>query len=70
MSITLKIVELVDKLNLTHYFIEDNNRVHLSFTEFDPQKIEIILNKVVRIKGKAYNPNEFELNCIRELENI
>lgn len=70
MSITLKVIELVDKLKLTHYFIEENNRVHLSFTEFDPQKVEKVLNKLVPIKGEQYNPNEFELNCIRELENV
>lgn len=70
MSITLKVIELVDKLNLTHYFIEDNNKVHLSFTEFDPQKVEAVINKVIPSKGKQYNPNEFELNCIRELENV
>lgn len=70
MSITTKMVELVDKLRLNHFFIEENNRVHLKFTEFNPQKLEGLLDSLIKIKGKSYDPNEFELNCIRELEKI
>lgn len=70
MSITLKMVELVDKLRLTQLFIEENNRVHLKFTEFNPQKLEVLLDTFIKTRGKEYNPDEFELNCIRELENV
>tara|TARA_B100001971_G_C18268008_1_gene596124 strand:+ start:56902 stop:57114 length:213 start_codon:yes stop_codon:yes gene_type:complete len=70
MSITLKMVELVDKLRLTQLFIEENNRVHLKFTEFNPQKLEVLLDAFIKTRGKEYNPDEFELNCIRELENV
>lgn len=70
MSVTLKIVELVDRFKLTHYFIESNNKVHLRLLEFDPQKVEVLLDKVIKSKGKAYQASDFELNCIRELENV
>ena len=70
MSVTLKVVELIDRLHLNNYFIEKDNRVYLKALEFNPAKLESILDKVIKVKGKDYNPNEFELNCIRELENV
>lgn len=70
MSVTLKVVELIDRLHLNNYFIEKDNRVHLKALEFNPAKLESLLDKVIKVKGVDYNPNEFELNCIRELENV
>lgn len=70
MSVTLKVVELIDRLHLNNYFIEKDNRVHLKALEFNTVKLESLLDKVIKVRGVDYNPNEFELNCIRELENV
>lgn len=67
MSTTLKLVELVDKLRLQKFFMEKDNKVMLNLS-FDPKKIESILDQVFPTKGKAYEPNDFEKDCIRDLE--
>lgn len=70
MSITLKIVNLIDRLKLQHYFIEKNNKtyftpINISFSE---DKLESILDKVIRTKGNAYKMNDLEKEVLKELD--
>lgn len=67
MSITLKLVALVDRLHLQNFFMEKDNKVMLNLS-FDPNKIESLIDQYFTSKGKAYKPNEFEESCIKDLE--
>jgi len=67
MSITLKLVELVDKLRLQNFFMEKDNKVMLNLS-FDPNKIEDILDNVLPNRGQRYQPSDFEKDCIQDLE--
>lgn len=68
MSITFKVVQLIDRLHLQSFFMEKDNKVLLNLA-LDPSKIESYLDHKLRLKGKSYQPNEFELKCIQDLEN-
>ncbi len=68
MTITMRVVNLVDKLRLQSFFIEKDNKVHLKFVEFSPTRIEEALDKIFRTKGKAYTPNQLEKEVLRELD--
>ena len=67
MSITIKVVNWVDKLKLQNFFVEKDNRVILNLS-FNPEKVERLLDKVLPVHGRAYQPNQFELDCLNELE--
>jgi hypothetical protein len=67
MSITLKLVELVDKLHLQSFFMEKENKVMLNI-KFDPSRFEDLINRVLPTKGHSYKPNQFELDVLDELE--
>jgi hypothetical protein len=67
MSVTFKIVELIDRLHLQNFFMEMDNKVLLNIS-LDPSKIEKFLDHKLKLNGQNYRPNEFELNCIRDLE--
>lgn len=65
---TMKIVNLVDKLKLQNFFVEKDNKAHFKFAEFSPARLEELLDRVLRTKGKAYQPDEFEKQCLKELD--
>lgn len=68
MTITMRVVNLVDKLRLQNFFIEKDNKVHLKFVEFSPARVEEALDNIFRTKGKKYKPNDFEKEVLRELD--
>ena len=68
MTLTMRVVNLVDKLRLQKFFVEKDNKAHLKFVEFSPARIEEALDKIIRTKGKAYRPNQFEKDCLKELD--
>jgi hypothetical protein len=67
MSITLRIISLIDKLHLQQFFTEKDNKVLLNLS-FDPNHLEQLVDKVLKVDGKEYCPNQFEKDCIKELE--
>ena len=68
MTLTMRVVNLVDKLRLQKFFVEKDNKAHLKFVEFSPARVEDPLDKVIRTKGQAYRPNQFEKDCLKELD--
>lgn len=68
MTITMRIVNLADKLRLQSFFVEKDNKAHLKFAEFRPAKLEEALDRLLKTKGNPYSPNEFEKDCLRELD--
>jgi hypothetical protein len=67
MSITLKLVELVDKLHLQNFFMEKENKVMLNFS-FNPNRIEDVIDSLLKSKGKTYMPSKLEEDVLSELD--
>jgi hypothetical protein len=67
MSITLKVVSLIDKLHLQSFFMEKDNKVMLNLS-FNPSAIEDVIDDVLKVDGHAYRPNQFEIDVLSELE--
>lgn len=67
MSITLKLVELVDKLHLQNFFMEKENKVMLNVS-FDPSRIEELIDGLLPTKGNSYKPSQFEIDVLKELD--
>lgn len=67
MSITLKVVSLIDKLHLQNFFMEKDNKVMLNLT-IRPDHIEEVIDDVLKVDGNAYCPNQFEIDVLKELE--
>lgn len=70
MSITLKLVHLIDKLNLQSYFVEKNDRTYFTPIQFkfDTNKIEALTDKLIKVKGRAYKLNNLEKNILNDLD--
>ena len=70
MSITIKVVEVIDKLRLNHYFVEKNNRTYFSPIKirFNTVLIENLIERVINVDGKAYKPNQLERDILKELD--
>ena len=67
MSVTFKIIELIDRLHLQKFFMEKDNKILLNIS-IDPNRIEELIDRTLKPRGKNYKPNQFELDCINELE--
>ena len=69
-SITLKVVDLLDRLKVQSYFVEKNDRTYFTpiHVKFDPNKLEIILDKIIKVKGNSYKMNKMEKQVLEELE--
>lgn len=67
MSFTLKMISLIDKLHLQHFFMEKDNKVMLNLT-FNPEHIEEMIDEYLKVNGKNYRPNQFEIDIIKDLE--
>tara|TARA_Y100000385_G_C12963841_1_gene580940 strand:+ start:196 stop:402 length:207 start_codon:yes stop_codon:yes gene_type:complete len=67
MSITLKIVNLIDKLRLQRFFMEEDNKVMLNFI-LSPDHIEDLIDDTLKVDGKTYSPNQFEMEILKDLE--
>lgn len=67
MSITLKVISLIDKLQLQQFFTEKDNKVMLNLS-FDPKHLEDLIDKILKVDGHEYCPNQFEKDCLKELE--
>lgn len=68
MSVTLRVVNLVDKLRLQSFFVEQNNVVNFTLAKFKPDSVEKIIDKLLPTKGRKYKPSHLEIEAIRELE--
>jgi hypothetical protein len=70
MSITLKIVEIIDKLRVQNYFVEKNNKTYFTpiNIQLSTEHIETIIDKVFKTNGNAYKMNEFEKEILKELD--
>lgn len=69
MSITLKLVNLLDKINVQNYFIEKDNKVYFSpmRININALKIEHVLDKTLKVQGNSYKMNQFEKDILEEL---
>ena len=69
MSLTLKLIYLIDKFKLGHYFAEEKKTGHIGIKvfEFDPAKLEKRIDQIIKTKGHAYAPNELEQKIMEEL---
>ena len=68
MTTTMRIVNLVDKLKLQNFFFEKDNKAVLVLGEFNVARLEEKIDKLFKTKGKAYVPNDFEKECLKELD--
>ncbi len=70
MSITLKVIDLIDRLKVQRFFIEKNNKTYFSpiFINFNPENFEKIADHLVSSKGKPYEPNDLEKAICKELD--
>lgn len=70
MSITLKIVDLIDKLKVQHYFIEKNNNTYFRPIQikFNASHVEEMIEKVVNVDGNTYKMNDLEKNILKDLD--
>ena len=70
MSITLKIVDLMDKLKIQNYFVERDNRTYFTPVriKFNSSSIESFIDKVINVDGRAYQMNELEEKVLKELD--
>lgn len=68
MTVTMRVVNLVDKLKLQKFFVEKDNKAHLKFAEFSPAKLEELLDKAFKTKGRPYTPNQLEQDILKELD--
>jgi len=67
MSVTFKVVQLIDRLRIQKFFMEKDSKVLLNF-QFDPSKIENFIDNKLKVHGKKYKPNDFEESCLRDLD--
>ena len=65
---TMRIINLVDKLQLQKFFVEKDNKAHFKFAEFSPARLEELLDRLLRTQGKSYQPDDFEKQCLKELD--
>lgn len=70
MSITLRVVNFIDRLHLQNYFMEKENTllfapIRISLNE---KILERKIDQLFKLKGKPYAINEFEKNCLKELD--
>jgi hypothetical protein len=68
MHLTMKVVNLVDRLHLNELFDEGSNEVMLNLIKFNPKKLEAIIDKLIQTDGKTYDPNELEKRVLKELD--
>ncbi len=70
MSITLRLVNLIDKLQIQNYFIEKDNKTIFTpvLIKFNTEALEKAADKVIRTKGKPYKINDLEKSMLNDLD--
>lgn len=70
MSITLKIINIVDKLKLQNYFLEQQNRVMFMpiRLEVNEQFITEKFDQLLNTEGQPYEISDFERSCLNDLD--
>ncbi len=70
MSITLRIVDFLDKLKVQKFFIEKDNRTYFTPIQisFNQNQLEHLSEKFLKVKGNAYKMNDFEKKILKELD--
>lgn len=69
-SITLKVVDLIDKTKIQSLFEEKNDQVYFApiKLKLNTHLIEKIVDKVISVNGKQYEPDELEKEVLKELD--
>ena len=67
MSLTIKLVSLIDKLRLQSFFVQQDNKVMLNLS-INPEKIEEFIDDTFKVNGKKYQPNQLEVDVMKELD--
>lgn len=70
MSVTLKVVNLIDKLKVQNFFVEKDNKTYFSpiHIKINADILEKSIDKVFSPKGKAYKKNELVEQMLRDLD--
>mgnify|MGYP005708108021 FL=1 len=70
MSITLKLVDAIDKLKVQSFFVEKGDKTYFSpiHIGFDANSFENKSDKLFNVNGKPYKKNEFEEQVLKELD--
>lgn len=70
MSLTLRVVEILDRLHVEKYFIEKDQEVFFRplTIKINTDAIRKVFNKVCSIDGNAYKTNGFEEKILEELD--
>jgi hypothetical protein len=68
MHLTMKVVNVVDKLHLNDLFKEVQGEVILNLVKFNPKKVEKLIDTVLKSNGKNYEQNELEKKVLKELD--
>lgn len=70
MSITLKIVDLLDRFKVQSFFIERNQKTYFTpiRISFNQSQLEKVTDKFFKVKGNAYKMNDLEKEILEELD--
>jgi hypothetical protein len=70
MSLTLRVVEILDRLHVEKYFVEKDQEVFFRplTIKINTNAIRTAFNKVCSIDGNAYKTNHFEDKVLEELD--
>jgi hypothetical protein len=70
MSITLRIVDLIDKLKVQSFFVERNHKTYFTpiNISFNQNQLEKVTDKLFNVDGNAYKMNDFEKKVLQELD--
>ncbi|MFT6633330.1 MAG: hypothetical protein ACJAS4_003300 [Bacteriovoracaceae bacterium] len=70
MSITLRVVDLLDRLKVQRFFIERNQRTYFTpiRISFNQAQLEKISDRLFKVKGNAYKMNDLEKEILEELD--
>lgn len=69
MTLTTKIIHLIDKLKIEKLFIEEDKKVSVKFLSFNPKRLEKAIDQLLATNGRFYHMNEFEKEILKELEH-
>lgn len=70
MSLTLRIVEILDRLHVEKYFIEKDHEVYFRplVVKVNTNAIRNTFNKICNVDGNTYITNDFEKKVLEELD--
>lgn len=70
MSITLRVIQIIDRLKLQNYFVEKDDRIMFApiRISLNEKTLERKIDKTFKLKGRPYQADEFEVSCLKDLD--